>query len=49
MIYIMNIIKNSQYNNIKELYIYREKENYMKEKIKIYANIVVFFILQAYN
>lgn len=43
----MNIIKNSQYNNIKELYIYREKENYMKEKIKIYAKSILIPVIMG--
>lgn len=47
MIYIMNIIKNSQYNNIKELYIYREKKNYMKEKIKIYAKSILIPVIMG--
>ena len=47
MIYIMNIIENSQYNNIKELYIYREKENYMKEKIKIYAKSILIPVIMG--
>lgn len=34
MIYKTNIIKNSQYNNIKELYILWEEENLYEGKIQ---------------